>query len=73
MPILSDYLDDIDEIKEDIKKSSEFLLKNIPDKFFDWPREERKIYLRNLLYDLCELQNENLEKAKKLGRKKAKA
>ena len=73
MPILSDYLRNMNRIKEDIKQSSELLLKKIPEKFLDWPDNERRTFLTNMLYDFWELHNPDLEKAIKLGRKKAKA
>ena len=73
MPILLDHLKDMDELKEKIEKESEEILKVINLKHFKTLKnEEQVMYLRNILYDFWESQEDRIKKAIDLGEAKAK-
>ena len=73
MPILLDHLKDMDELKEKIEKESEEILKVINLKhFITLNNEEQVMYLRNILYDFWESQEDRIKKAIDLGEAKAK-
>ena len=73
MPILLDHLKNMDELKEKIEKESEEILKVINLKHFKTLKnEEQVMYLRNILYDFLESQEDRIKKAIDLGEAKAK-
>ena len=63
----------MDELKEKIEKESEEILKVINLKHFKTLKnEEQVMYLRNILYDFWESQEDRIKKAIDLGEAKAK-
>ena len=63
----------MDELKEKIEKESEEILKVINLKHFKTLKnEEQVMYLRNILYDFLESQEDRIKKAIDLGEAKAK-
>ena len=73
MPILLDHLKDMDDLKEKIEEESEEILKVINLKhFMTLNNEEQVMYLRNILYDFWESQEDRIKKAIDLGEAKAK-
>ena len=73
MPILLDHLKDMDDLKEKIEEESEEILKVINLKhFITLNNEEQVMYLRNILYDFWESQEDRIKKAIDLGEAKAK-
>ena len=73
MPILSDHLQSIDKLKEKVEIESEQLLKAINLKeLLNLDREQKKEYLKEILYDFWEAQDDKIKQALQLGRNKAK-
>ena len=63
----------MDDLKELIEEESEEILKVINLKhFMTLNNEEQVMYLRNILYDFWESQEDRIKKAIDLGEKKAK-
>ena len=63
----------MDELKEKIEEESEEILKVINLKHFKTLKnEEQVMYLRNILYDFWESQEDRIKKAIDLGEAKAK-
>ena len=72
MPILLDHLEDIDSLKEKIESESEEILKIINLKhFLGLNNEEQVEYLKDILFDFWETQSKRIERAMKLGERKA--
>ena len=73
MPILLNHLKKMDDLKELIEEESEEILKVINLKhFITLNNEEQVMYLRNILFDFWESQEDRIKKAIDLGEKKAK-
>ena len=73
MPILLNHLKKMDDLKELIEEESEEILKVINLKhFITLNNEEQVMYLRNILYDFWESQEDRIKKAIDLGEAKAK-
>ena len=73
MPILLNHLKKMDDLKELIEEESEEILKVINLKhFMTLNNEEQVMYLRNILFDFWESQEDRIKKAIDLGEKKAK-
>ena len=73
MSILSNYIKDIDEIKDSIKDKAEEILEVIDiDALFKMSEKEIKHYITEILYDYWESKGPELKKAIKLGENKAK-
>ena len=73
MPILLNHLKKMDDLKELIEEESEEILKVINLKhFMTLNNEEQVMYLRNILYDFWESQEDRIKKAIDLGEAKAK-
>ena len=73
MPILLNHLKKMDDLKELIEEESEEILKVINLKhFMTLNNEEQLMYLRNILYDFWESQEDRIKKAIDLGEAKAK-
>ena len=63
----------MDDLKELIEEESEEILKVINLKYFmSLKNEEQVMYLRNILYDFWESQEDRIKKAIDLGEAKAK-
>ena len=74
MSILSSHLTAIDEIKQDIEKESEKVLKAIDlDVMLPLSREEKAQYFKQLLVEFWEAQDDKIKKGIKLGEKRGKA
>ena len=73
MPILLNHLKKMDDLKELIEEESEEILKVINLKHLSTlNNEEQVMYLRNILYDFWESQEDRIKKAIDLGEAKAK-
>ena len=73
MSILLNHLKKMDDLKELIEEESEQILKVINLKHLTTLNNEEQImYLRNILYDFWELQEDRIKKAIDLGEAKAK-
>jgi len=73
MSILLNHLKKMDDLKELIEEESEQILKVINLKhFITLNNEEQVMYLRNILYDFWESQEDRIKKAIDLGEAKAK-
>ena len=73
MSILLNHLKKMDDLKELIEEESEEILKVINLKhFITLNNEEQVMYLRNILYDFWESQEDRIKKAIDLGEAKAK-
>ena len=73
MPILLNHLKKMDDLKELIEEESEEILKvNNLKHFITLNNEEQVMYLRNILYDFWESQEDRIKKAIDLGEAKAK-
>ena len=73
MSILLNHLKKMDDLKELIEEESEQILKVINLKhFITLNNEEQVMYLRNILFDFWESQEDRIKKAIDLGEKKAK-
>ena len=73
MPILLNHLKKMDDLKELIEEESEQILKVINLKHLSTlNNEEQVMYLRNILYDFWESQEDRIKKAIDLGEAKAK-
>ena len=72
MPILLEHLQDIDELKDKIDKESEQILKVINlNHLITLNKQEKIEYLKEILYDFWEAQDDKIKQALKLGEKKA--
>ena len=73
MPILSDHLQSIDELKEKVEIESEQLLEAIDLKeLLGLDRHQKIEYLKELLFDFWEAQDDKIKQALELGERKAK-
>ena len=73
MSILLNHLKKMDDLKGLIEEESEEILKVINLKhFMTLNNEEQVMYLRNILYDFWESQEDRIKKAIDLGEAKAK-
>jgi len=73
MSILLNHLKKMDDLKELIEEESEQILKVINLKHLSTlNNEEQVMYLRNILYDFWESQEDRIKKAIDLGEAKAK-
>ena len=73
MSILLNHLKKMDDLKELVENESEDILKIINLKhFLTLNNEEQVMYLRNILYDFWESQEDRIKKAIDLGEAKAK-
>ena len=73
MSILLNHLKKMDDLKELIEEESEEILKVINLKHLSTlNNEEQVMYLRNILYDFWESQEDRIKKAIDLGEAKAK-
>ena len=73
MSILLNHLKKMDDLKELVENESEDILKIINLKhFLTLNNEEQLIYLKDILYDFWESQEDRIKKAIDLGEAKAK-
>ena len=73
MPILSNYLEDMDELKEKIQNESDIILKAIDlNHLLSLSKYEKIEYVKELLFDFWEIQEDEIKKAMKMGEDKAK-
>ena len=73
MPILLDHLTNIDKLKEKVETESEQLLKVINLKeLLNLDRQQKIEYLKEILYDIWEVQDDKIKQALELGKRKAK-
>ena len=73
MPILSEHLINIDKLKEKIEEESEEVLKVIDlNELLKLDRHQKIEYLKEILFDFWEAQDDKIKEALKLGEKKAK-
>ena len=73
MSILLNHLKKMDDLKELVENESEDILKIINLKhFLTLNNEEQLIYLKDILYDFWELQEDRIKKSINLGEAKAK-
>ena len=72
MPILSDYMEDMDVLKEKIENESEAILKVINlNHLLSLSRDQKIEYIKELLFDFWETQESKIKSAMKMGEAKA--
>ena len=73
MPILSNYLEDMDELKEKIQNESNVILEAIDlNHLLSLSKDDKIEYVKDLLFDFWEIQEDEIKKAMKMGEDKAK-